>query len=151
MNDPRLAEFIVKATGKTIGRCSKIELSTLFANSYAEYVKSFNQLKDGYRLYKGIEGKLDKIKQLDGIQVQSSRDVKNIKNSQFKTLNKIIHSKDMTQIFHCAVKVLRMITIILANQNDHETAINTNNSDHIQICKKMRIIGKIAHMILSKK
>ena len=63
MNDPILAEFIVKATGKTIGRCSKIELSTLFANSYAEYVKSFNQLKDGYRLYKEIEGKLDKIKE----------------------------------------------------------------------------------------
>jgi hypothetical protein len=63
MNDPRLAEFIVKATGKTIGRCSKVELSTLFANSYAEYVKSFNQLKDGYRLYKEIEGKLDKIKE----------------------------------------------------------------------------------------
>jgi len=63
MNDPRLDEFIVKATGKTIGRCSKVELSTLFANSYAEYVKSFNQLKQGYALYKEIEGKLDKIKE----------------------------------------------------------------------------------------
>lgn len=63
MNDPRLEEFIAKATGKTIGRCSKVELSTLFANTYAEYVKSFNQLKDGYRLYKEIESKLDKIKE----------------------------------------------------------------------------------------
>ena len=63
MNDPRLEEFIAKATGKTIGRCSKVELSTLFANTYAEYVKSFNQLKDGYRLYKEIEGKLNKIKE----------------------------------------------------------------------------------------
>jgi hypothetical protein len=63
MNDPRLAEFIVKATGKTIGRCSKVELSTLFANSYAEYVKSFNQLKDGYRLYKEQESIIDKIKE----------------------------------------------------------------------------------------
>jgi len=63
VNDPRLEEFIAKATGKTIGRCSKVELSTLFANTYAEYVKSFNQLKDGYRLYKEIESKLDKIKE----------------------------------------------------------------------------------------
>ena len=63
MNDPRLEEFIAKATGKTIGRCSKIELSTFFANSYAEYVKAFNQLKQGYALYKEIEGKLDKIKE----------------------------------------------------------------------------------------
>jgi len=63
MNDPRLDEFIVKATGKTIGRCSKVELATLFANSYAEYVKSFNQLKQGYALYKEQEAIIDKIKE----------------------------------------------------------------------------------------
>ena len=41
MNDQdRVKEFIVKATGKTVGRSSKMELSMLFANTYAEYVKT---------------------------------------------------------------------------------------------------------------
>ena len=42
-NDAKLQEFIVKATGKTIGRNTKQSLATLFANSYAEYVKAYKQ------------------------------------------------------------------------------------------------------------
>lgn len=64
MNDKeRVQEFIIKATGKTIGRNSKLELSTLFANTYAEYVKSINDINKGYELYKEKEDKLDKIKE----------------------------------------------------------------------------------------
>ena len=62
-NDAKLQEFIVKATGKTIGRNTKQSLATLFANSYAEYVKAFKQLKQGYALYKEQEGIIDKIKE----------------------------------------------------------------------------------------
>lgn len=83
MNDPRLAEFIVKATGKTIGRCSKTELATLFANSYAEYVKSFNQLKDGYRLYKEQESIIDKI----------SEEIKNLDTIPTSVITAIIEEK----------------------------------------------------------
>ena len=61
MNDPRLEEFIVKATGKTIGRCSKVELATMFFNSYAEIVKYHKQLTQGYELYKEQETIIDKI------------------------------------------------------------------------------------------
>jgi hypothetical protein len=60
-NDAKLQEFIVKATGKTIGRNTKQSLATLFANSYAEYVKAFKQLKQGYALYKEQESIIDKI------------------------------------------------------------------------------------------
>jgi len=63
MNDPRLEEFIVKATGRTIGRCSKVELSTMFFNSYAEIVKYHKQLTQGYEIYKEQEGIIDKIKE----------------------------------------------------------------------------------------
>ncbi len=62
-NDAKLQEFIVKATGKTIGRNTKQSLATLFANSYAEYVKAFKQLKQGYALYKEQESIIDKIKE----------------------------------------------------------------------------------------
>jgi uncharacterized UPF0160 family protein len=62
MNDQdRVKEFIVKATGKTVGRSSKMELSMLFANTYAEYVKTAKQSNQGYIIYKELEGKLEKI------------------------------------------------------------------------------------------
>ena len=62
MNDQdRVKEFIVKATGKTVGRSSKMELSMLFANTYSEYVKTVNQVNQGYLIYKEFEGKIDKI------------------------------------------------------------------------------------------
>ena len=60
-NDAKLQEFIVKATGKTIGRNTKQSLATLFANSYAEYVKAYKQLKQGYALYKEQEDIINKI------------------------------------------------------------------------------------------
>ena len=62
-NDAKLQEFIVKATGRTIGRNTKQSLATLFANSYAEYVKAFKQLKQGYEIYKEQEDIIDKIKE----------------------------------------------------------------------------------------
>ena len=62
-NDAKLQEFIVKATGKTIGRNTKQSLATLFANSYAEYVKAYKQLKQGYEIYKEQEDIIDKIKE----------------------------------------------------------------------------------------
>jgi|TARA_B110000263_G_C15221722_1_gene470313 hypothetical protein len=62
-NDAKLQEFIVKATGKTIGRNTKQSLATLFANSYAEYVKAYKQLKQGYEIYKEQESIIDKIKE----------------------------------------------------------------------------------------
>ena len=62
MNDQeRVKEFIVKATGKTVGRSSKMELAMLFANTYAEYVKTAKQSNQGYLIYKELEGKIDKI------------------------------------------------------------------------------------------
>ena len=62
MNDQeRVKEFIIKSTGKTIGRSSKMELSMLFANTYSEYVKTVNQINQGYIIYKELEGKIDKI------------------------------------------------------------------------------------------
>ena len=62
MNDQdRVKEFIVKSTGKIIGRSSKMELSMLFANTYSEYVKTVNQVNQGYLIYKELEGKIDKI------------------------------------------------------------------------------------------
>jgi hypothetical protein len=60
-NDAKLQEFIIKATGKTVGRNTKQSLATLFANSYAEYVKAFKQLKQGYALYKEQEEIINKI------------------------------------------------------------------------------------------
>ena len=62
MNDQeRVKEFIVKSTGKTVGGSSKMELSMLFANTYSEYVKTVNQINQGYIIYKELEGKIDKI------------------------------------------------------------------------------------------
>ena len=64
-NDEKLQEFIVKATGKTIGRCSKVQLATLFANTYAEYVKAYKQgneqIEQGYKLYKEKDDKIIEI------------------------------------------------------------------------------------------
>jgi len=63
MNDEdRVQQFIIKATGKTIGRNSKMSLSILFANTYSEYVKAINDINNGYTLYKELEDKIDKIK-----------------------------------------------------------------------------------------
>jgi uncharacterized UPF0160 family protein len=63
MNDKdRVQEFIIKATGKTIGRNSKESLSILFANTYAEYVKAINDINNGYKLYKELQ---DKIKEIE--------------------------------------------------------------------------------------
>ena len=71
MNDSRLEEFIAKATGKTVGRCSKTELATLFYNSYAELVKYHKELTQGYYLYKEKDDKIieitEAIKDLDTI------------------------------------------------------------------------------------
>ena len=64
-NDEKLQEFIVKSTGKTIGRCSKVQLATLFANTYAEYVKAYKQgneqIEQGYKLYKEKDDKIIEI------------------------------------------------------------------------------------------
>jgi hypothetical protein len=61
-DDDRVQQFIIKATGKTIGRNGKKSLAILFANTYAEYVKSINDINKGYKLYKELEDKLDRIK-----------------------------------------------------------------------------------------
>ena len=64
MNDKeRVQEFIIKATGKTIGRNTKLELSTLFANTYAEYIKSINDINKGYTLFKELDDKISRIKE----------------------------------------------------------------------------------------
>jgi hypothetical protein len=83
-NDEKLQEFIVKATGKTIGRNSKQTLATLFANSYAEYVKAFKQLKQGYDLFKEQEAIINKIK-------EESKDLDMLPTS---VINKIINDKN---------------------------------------------------------
>ena len=83
-NDEKLQEFIVKATGKTIGRNSKQTLATLFANSYAEYVKAFKQLKQGYDLFKEQEDIINKIK-------EESKDLDMLPTS---VINKIINDKN---------------------------------------------------------
>jgi uncharacterized UPF0160 family protein len=63
LNDKdRVQQFIIKATGKTIGRNTKESLSILFANTYSEYVKSINDINNGYKLYKELEDKLNRIK-----------------------------------------------------------------------------------------
>ena len=79
MNDPRLEEFIAKATGKTIGRCSKVELATMFFNSYAELVKYHKELTQGYHLYKEKEDKINKIK-------EEMKDLDNIPTSVITTI-----------------------------------------------------------------
>jgi len=83
-NDEKLQEFIVKATGKTIGRNSKQTLATLFANSYAEYVKAFKQLKQGYDLFKEQEAIINKIK-------EESKDLDMLPTS---VINEIINDKN---------------------------------------------------------
>jgi hypothetical protein len=56
MNDhDKVQQFIIKATGKSVGRNKKIELSTMFANAYMEYVKMFNQVNQGYKILKEEE------------------------------------------------------------------------------------------------
>ena len=79
MNDPKLEEFIAKATGKTVGRCSKTELATLFANTYAEYYKCYRQLEQGYLIYKEQEDKINKIK-------EEMKDLDNIPTSVITTI-----------------------------------------------------------------
>ena len=84
MNDQeRVKEFIVKSTGKTIGRSSKMELSMLFANNYSEYVKTVNQINQGYIIYKELEGKIDKI----------SDAIKNMETVPTNVITKIIEEK----------------------------------------------------------
>ena len=80
MNDQeRVKEFIVKATGKTVGRSSKMELAMLFANTYAEYVKTAKQSNQGYLIYKDLEGKIDSIK-------EEIKDIDNIPTSVITTI-----------------------------------------------------------------
>ena len=80
MNDQeRVKEFIVKSTGKTVGRSSKMELSMLFANTYAEYVKTAKQSNQGYLIYKELEGKIDKI-------TEAIKDIDNIPTSVITTI-----------------------------------------------------------------
>jgi len=80
MNDQeRVKEFIVKSTGKTVGRSSKMELSMLFANTYSEYVKTVNQVNQGYLIYKELEGKIDKI-------TEAIKDIDNIPTSVITTI-----------------------------------------------------------------
>ena len=84
MNDQeRVKEFIVKSTGKTVGRSSKMELSMLFANTYSEYVKTVNQINQGYIIYKELEGKIDKI----------SDAIKNMETVPTNVITKIIEEK----------------------------------------------------------
>ena len=80
MNDQdRVKEFIVKSTGKTVGRSSKMELSMLFANTYSEYVKTVNQVNQGYLIYKELEGKIDKI-------TEAIKDIDSIPTSVITTI-----------------------------------------------------------------
>ena len=80
MNDQeRVKEFIVKSTGKTVGRSSKMELAMLFANTYAEYVKTAKQSNQGYLIYKEFEGKIDKI-------TEAIKDIDNIPTSVITTI-----------------------------------------------------------------
>ena len=80
MNDQeRVKEFIIKATGKTVGRSSKMELAMLFANTYAEYVKTAKQSNQGYLIYKELEGKIDKI-------TEAIKDIDNIPTSVITTI-----------------------------------------------------------------
>ena len=80
MNDQdRVKEFIVKSTGKTVGRSSKMELSMLFANTYSEYVKTVNQVNQGYLIYKEYEGKIEKI-------IDAIKDIDNIPTSVITTI-----------------------------------------------------------------
>ena len=80
MNDQdRVKEFIVKSTGKTVGRSSKMELSMLFANTYSEYVKTVNQVNQGYLIYKEYEGKIDKI-------TEAIKDIDSIPTSVITTI-----------------------------------------------------------------
>ena len=80
MNDQeRVKEFIVKSTGKTVGRSSKMELSMLFANTYSEYVKTAKQSNQGYLIYKEFEGKIDKI-------TEAIKDIDNIPTSVITTI-----------------------------------------------------------------
>tara|TARA_R100001530_G_C4297645_1_gene149672 strand:+ start:416 stop:682 length:267 start_codon:yes stop_codon:yes gene_type:complete len=80
MNDKdRVQEFIIKATGKTIGRNSKESLSILFANTYAEYVKAIRDINNGYKLYKEKEDKINRI----GIVI---KDLENVPTSVIKEI-----------------------------------------------------------------
>ena len=80
MNDQeRVKEFIIKATGKTVGRSSKMELAMLFANTYAEYIKTAKQSNQGYLIYKEFEGKIDKI-------TEAIKDIDNIPTSVITTI-----------------------------------------------------------------
>tara|TARA_R110002167_G_scaffold10082_2_gene46452 strand:- start:169 stop:453 length:285 start_codon:yes stop_codon:yes gene_type:complete len=84
-NDAKLQEFIVKATGKTIGRNTKQSLATLFANSYAEYVKAYKQLKQGYEIYKEQEDIINKI----------TEEIKDLDTIPTSVLTTIIEGKDV--------------------------------------------------------
>jgi uncharacterized UPF0160 family protein len=80
MNDKdRVQEFIIKATGKTIGRNSKESLSILFANTYSEYVKAIRDINNGYKLFKELEDKINRI----GIVI---KDLENVPTSVIKEI-----------------------------------------------------------------
>ena len=55
----RVSTFIKNATGKEWGRCTKLELAILFANTYTEYVKIHTQLMEGLGIYKAMKSQRD--------------------------------------------------------------------------------------------
>jgi uncharacterized UPF0160 family protein len=80
LNDKdRVQQFIIKATGKTIGRNTKESLSILFANTYAEYVKSINDINNGYKIYKNMDNKIKTIlESIDGKKTISTKIIQDI-------------------------------------------------------------------------
>jgi len=58
----RVEKFIVKATGKTLGRNKKTELATMFHNAYAEYISMLKQVNQGYVVFQEQNKILQAIK-----------------------------------------------------------------------------------------
>jgi len=63
MNDKEKIElFILKATNKTVGRCKKQELATMFYNAYGAYVKATKELGMGWDLFVDQRADMEQIK-----------------------------------------------------------------------------------------